>query len=108
MDTISFEEFKRLDLRVGRVEKVEDHPGADKLYILRINIGDRVIQTVAGLKPYMEKGNLEGRLVGVVVNLEPAMLRGVRSEGMILAAQSGDKVVLFVPESEIEPGAQIR
>ena len=108
METVSFEEFRRLDLRIGRVESVEDHPGADRLYILRIDIGDRVVQTVAGLKPYMGKEALEGKLVAVIVNLEPAMLRGVRSEGMVLAAQSGDRVVLLVPEREIEPGAEIR
>ncbi|RKY15261.1 MAG: methionine--tRNA ligase, partial [Planctomycetota bacterium] len=98
MGTISFEEFLRIEMRVGRVESVEDHPGADRLYILRVNIGDRTIQTVAGLKPYMSKEALKGRLVVVVVNLEPAMLRGVRSEGMILAAQEGERVVLLVPD----------
>jgi len=108
MGTISFEEFSRIEMRVGRVESVEDHPGADRLYILRVNIGDRTIQTVAGLKPYMSKEALKGRLVVVVVNLEPAMLRGVRSEGMILAAQEGERVVLLVPDGEINPGARIR
>jgi len=108
MGTVSFEEFSRIEMRVGKVESVEDHPGADKLYILRINIGDRTIQTVAGLKPYMGKDTLEGRLVVVVTNLEPAMLRGVRSEGMILAAQEGERVVLLVPDGEIGAGARIR
>jgi len=108
VNLVPFQEFSRIRMRVGRVTDVEEHPAADKLFILKVDVGDRVIQSVAGLKPYMSKDALKGKLVAMVTNLEPAMLRGVRSEGMLLAAQEGERVVLLVPESDLSPGAEIR
>ncbi|MCX7703861.1 MAG: hypothetical protein N2234_07180 [Planctomycetota bacterium] len=105
---IPFERFKEIQLRIGKVLSVENHPAADKLYIMKLDLGDKVIQSVAALKPYITKENLEGKLVAVVCNLEPAMLRGVRSEGMLLAAQEGEKVVLLVPETDIAVGSPIK
>lgn len=105
---VSFEKFNEFELRIGRIISVEDHPNADKLYIMEIDIGGRTIQSIAGLKPYIPKERLENRLVAVVCNLEPAMLRGVRSEGMLLAAQEGERVVLLVPEEDISVGSIIK
>ena len=104
---VPFERFKELELRIGRVVSVEEHPDADKLYIMKVDVGGRTLQSVAGLKPYIPKERLEGKLVAVVCNLEPAMLRGVRSEAMLLAAQEGERVVLLVPEEEIGTGSVI-
>jgi methionyl-tRNA synthetase len=105
---VSFEQFKKIELRIGRIVSVENHPAADKLYIMKIDIGGKLVQSVAGLKPYITKEALENRLVAVVCNLEPAMLRGVRSEAMLLAAQEGEKVVLLVPETEISVGSIVK
>ena len=107
-ETISFNEFKKIDLRVGKVKEVKDHPNADKLYVLKVDLGEEERQLVAGLKEYYAPEELLGKKVVVAANLEPAKLRGVRSEGMLLAADDGKEVVILVPEKDIEIGAEIR
>ena len=100
------EKFSRLDLRVAEVLEVRDHPNADKLYILRITLGDQERQLVAGLKTYYKKEELIGKHIIVVVNLKPAMLRGEKSEGMLLAAVHKDKIgLLLAPNSK--PGERV-
>lgn len=105
---ISFQEFQKLQLVIGRITSVENHPDADKLYVLKIDIGGETRQSVAGLKPYYRPEELTGRLVAVVANLEPARLRGVESQAMLLAAVEGSKVVFLTPEKEIGVGAAVR
>jgi len=105
---ISFQDFQKMRLVVGRIVSVEDHPDADKLYVMKIDIGGEQRQSVAGLKPYLTPEELVGKLVAVVANLEPATLRGMESQCMILAAQEGDKVVVLTPASEIAVGSTIR
>ncbi len=98
--------MERLDLRVGKISEVQEHPNADKLYITRVDLGDEQRTLVAGLKPYYEKEEMEGKKIVVVTNLEPAKLRGVKSEGMMLAAQDDDIVSLLQPEGDV--GDQIQ
>ena len=89
-----------LDLRVGRIISAEDHPNADKLYVLQVDLGKEKRQLVAGLRQHYEKAALKGRHVVVVANLQPAKLRGVESQGMLLAADDGSVVsVLEAPKS---------
>ena len=109
-ETINIQDFARLDLRVGKVVDVRDHPGADKLYLLDVDLGPDLgqRQLVAGLKPYMPADALKNTLVVVVVNLEPAMLRGERSDGMLLAAQDGGQVVPLTVAASLAPGAKVR
>ena len=104
---VSFNEFKRLDLVVGTVASVEKHPNADKLYVMKVLLGDEERQLVAGLAPYYKPEELDGKQIVVVVNLEPAKVRGVESRGMLLAAQSGDEVVIVSPERPVPPGAKV-
>jgi len=109
--TIDFEDIKarsdimdslsELDLRIGKITEVKEHPNADKLYITRVDIGDEERTLVAGLKPYYEKEEMEGKKIAVVANLAPAKLRGIKSEGMMLAAQEGETVSLLSPEGEV-------
>jgi methionyl-tRNA synthetase len=108
-DQISIQDFGRADLRIGKVTDVRDHPGADKLYLIDCDLGPELgtRQLVAGLKPYMPPEQLKGKLVVVVANLEPATLRGERSEGMLLAAQDGDKVVCLTTAEPVSPGSKI-
>lgn len=110
LDKIPFKEFQKIDLRVGKITKIQPHPEADKLYILLVDLGEgeHDIQLVAGLKQYYKEEELLGKQIVVVRNLEPAMLRGVESQGMLLAAEFKGKVVLISPEKEIETGAKIR
>ena len=104
---ISFEEFKKLDLRIGKIVAVENHPNADKLYLLKIDIGEEVKQSVAGLKSYFSPEQLINKSVVVVANLQPSILRGVESQAMLLAITAGKEVVLLVPEKEVSPGARV-
>ena len=109
--TVAFEDFARLDLRVARVLEVRDHPNADKLMILRIDLGplgER--QLVAGLKPYYPNpGSLVGKDIVVVANLAPRTMRGQTSDGMLLAATSpdGQRVIVLTTEQAIEPGSKV-
>ncbi len=95
-----------LDLRVARIEKVERHPKADKLYIETISLGNETRQIVSGLVPYYKEEELEGRNIILVYNLKSATLRGVESQGMLLAAEAGDTVeVIFADKAE--PGERV-
>ncbi|MFQ3308487.1 MAG: methionyl-tRNA synthetase [Candidatus Nanohaloarchaea archaeon] len=108
-ETISFEEFGDMDLRVGQVEKVEEHPNADKLYKVQVDVGETTLQTCAGLKNHYSKEELEGRKVVVLANLEPAELRGEVSECMMLAAED-DKgnVSLLGTDKEMKVGSEVK
>ena len=111
MEEISFDTWKKLDLRIGEILEVHDHPSADRLYVLKVTIGDEERTLVAGLKGHYDKDELIGKKIVVFANLKAAELRGIKSEGMVLAAvEEGDeeKVVLLSPEEEIVNGAKIR
>jgi len=104
---VSFAEFSRLDLRVGRVVHAERVRGARKLLLLRVDLGGEERQLVAGLAEHYEPGELVGKLVAVVANLEPKVMMGVVSDGMLLAAVENGRPVLIVPEREVKPGTRI-
>ena len=106
-ETISFEDFVKVKVRVGRVIEASDHPNADKLLVLKVDLGDEQRQICAGLKGHYEPDQLLGRNLAIVTNLAPRMMRGQESQGMLLAAVSDDqsRVVLLSPESDIEPGS---
>ena len=109
-DKIHFSEWEKIDLRVSKILKVQDHPKADKLYLIQVDLGTERRQLVAGLKPYYPREELEGKFCIVVTNLEPAMIRGEKSEGMLLAAdyRQEDKVVLITVEKEVPSGVKVR
>ncbi|MBI2142872.1 hypothetical protein HYU20_00835, partial [Candidatus Woesearchaeota archaeon] len=93
-------------LKVGKTEEVADHPDADKLYVLKVDIGSgkqKIIQLVAGLRNFYKKEELLGRKIVVVSNLKHAKLRGLESQGMLLAADDGGRVVVVSPQDS-EPG----
>ena len=105
---LPIEEFQKLDLRTAKILEVEEHPNASKLYVLKISFGDEERQIVAGIRPYYSKEDLIGRTIIVVKNLEPAVLRGVISEGMLLAASDDKNVILLTTEKEIKENAKIK
>ena len=110
MEKISIDEFAKLDLRVGEIIEVALHPKADKLFVLKVDLNEGNMRTiVAGLREYYEVEELVGKKAIFVANLKPVMLRGVESNGMILAAVSSDKkeVVVLKPEKEIGNGTKI-
>ncbi len=103
---ITFEEFKKVELKVAEVLEAEAIPGSDKLIKLQIDLGAEKRQLVAGLRPDYEAEDLIGRQIVVVANLAPRMMMGHASQGMLLAAENGQPVLLQ-PEKEVEPGAKI-
>ncbi|MBN2102035.1 MAG: methionine--tRNA ligase [Candidatus Aenigmarchaeota archaeon] len=98
--------FSRLDLRVAKIEKVEQHPDAEKLYIEQIDVGGKKRQIVSGLKGHYKPKELEGKRIILVANLKPAKLRGVESDGMLLAVESKDKKVGLLTSKD-EPGEHV-
>jgi len=106
MKEINLEDFEKLELRVGEILKVEEHPNANKLFVLKVYFGDHKKTIVAGLREFYSADELEGKKALFVTNLEPVVLRGVKSEGMILAASNGDKskAVILCPDGEIDSG----
>jgi len=98
--------FSKLNIKVVKVLDIQDHPNADKLYIMKIDLGKEKRQLVAGLKDFYKKEEIKGKKIVVLTNLEHAKLRGVESEGMLLAGDSGDKCGLLYAEKS-EPGDQV-
>ena len=110
MTEVEFPDFEKLDLRVAEIKKVEEIKGADKLYKLTLDVGElreRII--CAGIKKYYSKDELIGKKIIYFSNLKPRMLKGIESQGMLLAAstEGHEKVVLISPEKDIENGSKI-
>ena len=105
---ITIDQFRALELRVGTVRAAEPHPNADRLLLLRVDLGTEERQLVAGIRAHYDPAALVGRQVVVVANLEPAQLRGVESQGMVLAASDGERVILLRPDEPVGPGAVVR
>ncbi len=108
-ETINFEDFTKVDLRVARVLEARPHPNADKLLVLQIDLGAERRQIVAGIRGHYEPEALVGKLIVVVKNLAPRTMRGETSQGMLLAASTDDKsqVILLTPMTDIAPGAKV-
>jgi methionine--tRNA ligase beta chain len=96
-------------MRVARVLEAYDHPKADKLIVLKLDLGTEQRQICAGLRGHYEPASLVGRNIVIVANLAPRMMRGVESNGMLLAASNADhtRVILLTPDADIEPGAVV-
>ena len=110
MTKIPFTDFEKIDLRVGTILEVENHPKADKLYVLKVDLGEEQPRTiVAGLRTHYTHEDLKGKQAIFVANLEPINLRGIESNGMILAASNEEKTKVFFlkPEKQIKPGSKI-
>jgi methionyl-tRNA synthetase len=105
---IGIEDFGRLDLRVAKVLEASEIEGADRLLKLQIDLGSERRQLVAGIKKTYKPEDLVGKHIIVVANLKPAMLRGVESQGMLLAAQTDDGPVLATFAKEVAPGSRVK
>jgi len=106
---ISFEDFTKADLRVAKVLEAFNHPNADKLIVLKIDLGFEQRQICAGLRGHYDPAALVGRSIIVVANLAPRMMRGVESKGMLLAASTPDhsRIILLQPDADIAPGSRV-
>jgi len=105
---VRFEEFKRLEIKIAQIKEVEDHPNADKLYVIKIDLGGKEKQIVAGIKSSYTKEELVGRQIVVVDNLEPAILRGIESQAMLLAAQDAEGIAILIPERQMKIGSPVK
>lgn len=107
--TITFDDFSKIKLRVGRVIEAGPHPNADKLLILKVDLGDETRQICAGIKGYYEPEQLVGKNLVLVANLAPRMMRGVESQGMLLAAGTPDRarVVVLTTDTDVPPGSPV-
>jgi len=106
MNHVTIDDFTQMGLKVGIVEKVEDVEGADKLYKLTVNTGEKRT-LIAGVKQQYTPEQLLNKKIVVITNLEPATIRGITSEGMLLAASSGDKLSIITPDSNVPAGSKI-
>ncbi|MCX5642334.1 MAG: methionine--tRNA ligase subunit beta [Candidatus Omnitrophica bacterium] len=119
---VSIEDFKKLEIKVAKVLEVNLHPGADRLYVLKVLLGNleskdeitgeivntpEVREVVAGIRPYYTPEELVGKQVIVLVNLEPATIRGVQSNGMVLATKDNDKLSILTVDRPAPEGSII-
>ncbi|MFX0084131.1 MAG: methionine--tRNA ligase [Candidatus Hodarchaeota archaeon] len=106
---VPFKDFQKLDIRIGTIISAEKIPKADKLLKLRVNLGPEIgeRQLVAGIATYRDVDDLIGQKLTVIVNLEPATIRGIRSEGMLLAAAEGDKLGLIISDRDVPNGTRV-
>ncbi|MCI0652643.1 MAG: methionine--tRNA ligase subunit beta [Planctomycetes bacterium] len=107
METVPFADFARLDLRTARIKDVAPHPNGDRLYLITLE-GAEERRIVAGIRPHFTPDELVGRTVIVVWNLEPAIIRGVTSQGMLLAVSDGDAVALLTTDRPVTPGLRVK
>jgi methionyl-tRNA synthetase len=105
---VPFNEWLKIELRVGLIEAVEDIAGKDKLYKLSVDFGSEKRTIVAGLKPYYAKEELMNKKAPFVFNLVPAKLAGIESNGMILAARNTEnKYKVFFSDESIPQGTRL-
>ena len=104
----SYDDWRKLEFRVAEVIDAQEHPEADKLLILKVKIGTEERTIVSGIKQHYQPKDLIGKKIIVFANLQPRTLRGVTSQGMLLAAVDGDKVVVLLPEKDIPSGAKVQ
>jgi methionyl-tRNA synthetase len=105
---VSIDEFKKFKLVVGQIKEVTVHPNADKLFVVKVDIGTEVRQLVAGIRRSYTPEQLVGRRVVVITNLQPAVIRGVESQGMILAASDEQGVSVLQPDRDVVLGSGVK
>jgi len=105
---IKFDDFQKIDLRVGKVLDAKKVEGSEKLLKLIVDLGNEKRQLVAGIAKYYRPEDLIGKEIVVVANLEPKNLMGIESQGMLLAADVKGEPVILIPEKEVPPGTKIR
>lgn len=104
---ISIDDFRKIELKVATVKSAEPHPNADKLMVLQIDLGSEQRQICAGIRNYYAPEDLVGKQIVVVANLETAKLRGLESQGMLLAASDEGRVIVLTPDKPVLAGAKI-
>jgi methionine--tRNA ligase beta chain len=104
---ISIEEFRKVELKVATIKSAEPHPNADRLVVLQVDLGSEQRQICAGIRNHYAPEELVGRQIVVVANLETAQLRGLESQGMLLAASDEGRVIILTPEKPVAAGSKV-
>ncbi|MGB7946040.1 MAG: methionine--tRNA ligase subunit beta [Candidatus Binatia bacterium] len=104
---ISIDEFRKIELKVATIKHAEPHPNADRLMVLQVDLGYEQRQICAGIRSHYAPEELIGRQIVVVANLETAKLRGLESQGMLLAVSDEGRVIILTPEKTVEPGSKV-
>ncbi len=104
---ISIDDFRKVELKIATVKSAEPHPNADKLMVLQIDLGSEQRQICAGIRNHYTPEELVGKQIVVVANLETAKLRGLESQGMLLAASNEGRVIVLTPEKSVLAGAKV-
>jgi methionyl-tRNA synthetase len=109
MSQIKYDDFAKIELKVATIKKVEDIEGADKLYKLEVDLGNEKRTICAGIKQHYKKEDLKDKQIIIVANLEPRKMKGIESQGMLLAASNDDhsKVILISPDKKVDSGLKI-
>ncbi len=105
--TVTIDDFKKLEFRTAKILEVSEHPSADRLWVVKIDVGGTQKQIVAGIKAHYPKEELVGKTVIVVNNLQPSVIRGVESQGMLLAAKNAEMLTIVSVDKPIGPGASV-
>ena len=105
---ITIDDFKKVELKIGRVLSAESIVGSDKLLKLQVDLGSEQRQILAGIAKYYQPTDLVGKQIVIIANLEPRSMMGFESQGMVLAAGDGEIVSLLTPDKDVPTGANIR
>jgi len=105
---ITYEDFKKLDLRVAKILEAERVENSEKLIKLQIDLGEEKRQIIAGIGKFYSPEELINRKIIIVANLEPKSLMGLESNGMLLAASNDETISLLVPDQDIAPGSLVK
>jgi methionyl-tRNA synthetase len=104
---ISIDEFRKVELKIATIKSAEPHPNADRLMVLQVDLGSEQRQICAGIRNHYTPEQLVGKQVVIVANLETAKLRGLESQGMLLAASDNERVIVLTPEKSVQAGAKV-
>ncbi|MFA5144831.1 MAG: methionine--tRNA ligase subunit beta [Candidatus Omnitrophota bacterium] len=104
----TIDDFRKLEFRVAEIKDAVEHANADKLLVLTLDLGDSTKQVVAGIRTSYPKETLIGKQVVVVANLDTAVLRGVESQGMVLAGSDENGIVIISPEKKLRNGSIVK
>jgi len=104
----TLEDFQKLEIRVADIVEAVPHPNADRLYVLKVRVGDREKQLVAGIRQYYSPEELQGKQIAIIDNLEPVVLRGVESQGMLLAANDETGLGVLTLDKPVKSGTRVK
>lgn len=104
----TYDDFKKLEIKVAKIQEVTEHPNADRLYVLKIDLGDSQRQIIAGIRNSYKPEELVGKQIAVITNLQPLVIRGIESQAMLLAASDENGITILAPQREVRIGSIVK